>query len=157
MRLTKAGERQALKVIRCHRLIELLLNRILGYAWDEVHQEAEQIEHAVSPMFVERLAEALGNPDLDPHSDPIPDQDGALPSSELAPMTALMAGQGGTIVQVRQQKPEALRSLARLGLVPGQEITVLEHNLLTDTVTIKIGKKTEVISMCMAGAIAVKT
>ncbi len=157
-RLTEAGERVALMVIRRHRLIELLLYRLLGYTWDEVHQEAERIEHAVSPLFVERLSAALGNPDLDPHGDPIPDEDGALPSSDLVPLSSLVVDQGGEIVQIRHQEPETLRSLARLGLIPGESIRVLEQNPLTDTFTLRIGgQKTEVISTRVAEMIAVKT
>ena len=156
-KLTEAGEHVALKVIRRHRLIELLLYRVLGYSWDEVHQEAEQIEHSVSPLFVERLAEALGNPDLDPHGDPIPDESGALPSSELVSLSSLKVEEGGTIVQIRHQEPETLRSLAQLGLVPGEALTVTDHNALTDTVTLRLhAGKTEVISTRVAEMIAVK-
>jgi DtxR family Mn-dependent transcriptional regulator len=156
-RLTQAGELVALKVIRRHRLIELFLNRVLGYPWDEVHQEAEQLEHAVSPLFIERLAAALGDPDLDPHGDPIPTENGTIPSKELVPLSSLAVEQGGVIVQIRHQEPETLRSLARLGLVPGETIRVLEQNPLTDTFTLKIGgQKTEVISTRVAEMIAVK-
>jgi DtxR family Mn-dependent transcriptional regulator len=156
-RLTDAGERVALRVIRRHRLIELLLYRVLNYSWDEVHEEAERIEHAVSSTFVERLSDALGKPDLDPHGDPIPNENGALPSTDLVSLDALKVEQGGTIVQIRHQEPETLRSLAQLGLVPGEAITVVEHNPLTDTFTLKLGDgKTEVISTRVAEMIAVK-
>jgi DtxR family Mn-dependent transcriptional regulator len=156
-RLTEAGERVALKVIRRHRLIELLLVRVLSYTWDEVHAEAEMIEHAVSPTFVERLSAALGNPDLDPHGDPIPNEHGMLPSEELVPLVTLNVKQGGKIIQIRHQEPETLRSLAHLGLVPGEEIKVLEHNALTDTVTLQLADgRTEVISTRVAEMIAVK-
>src|SRR3954454_4249097 len=96
--LTDAGERVALEVIRHHRLLELYLAEALGMPWDRVHEEAEVLEHAISPQLSELIAEALGNPKRDPHGDPIPTAAGEIEVRPTRPLGELEPGQSGTFV-----------------------------------------------------------
>ena len=119
--LTPFGERTALQTIRKHRLIELFLVRELGYHWDEVHAEAERLEHHISPLFEERIAEKLGHPDFDPHGDPIPTAEGRMPEIEEIPLHT--AGIDSTLVITRlNDDPALLRYAAKLELLPGSTI-----------------------------------
>lgn len=124
--LTEEGERVALEVIRHHRLIELYLIDALGYSWDEVHEEAERLEHAVSSLFIERIAKALGNPQIDPHGSPIPTEEGEIEPRAGIALDALHIGQGGQIARVDDDDPELLRYLGELGIRPGAEVAVLD-------------------------------
>jgi DtxR family Mn-dependent transcriptional regulator len=127
VRLTLAGERVALEVIRHHRLLELYLVEALGYSWDEVHEEAERLEHHISEKLEARIAAHLGNPSFDPHGDPIPDLDGALPFSLDQRLADLPVGTRAQITRVCDQHAERLRYVASLGLTPGAllEITAV--------------------------------
>jgi DtxR family Mn-dependent transcriptional regulator len=122
--LTDAGRKVALEVIRHHRLIELYLIEALGYTWDEVHDEAERLEHAVSPLFIERIAAALGHPDIDPHGAPIPTRDGHIAPRNEKRLSLLTVGQKGTVSRVDDDDPELLRHLASLGIRPGVALLV---------------------------------
>lgn len=129
--LTATGRRQALNVIRKHRLIELFLVQTLDYTWDEVHAEAEQLEHAISDELAARIERALAYPSVDPHGDPIPSADGTIHRSEATPLAALQAGQGCCVERVLDQSPELLRYLKEVGVMPGAELTI-EHVLSVD-------------------------
>jgi DtxR family Mn-dependent transcriptional regulator len=124
--LTPAGERIALEVLRHHRLLELYLVQALGYSWDEVHEEAEALEHYISEKLEARIAACLGQPDFDPHGDPIPSLEGTLPRSTSHSLGDLPPGGRGRVVRVSDQSTERLRYLADLGLVPGALIEVVE-------------------------------
>jgi DtxR family Mn-dependent transcriptional regulator len=124
--LTEAGEKVALDVIRNHRLIELFLIDSLGYSWDEVHDEAERLEHAVSHRFIERIEVALGNPRIDPHGAPIPTEDGKIAPRTGTRLSELQTGSSGLVSRVSDDDPELLRYLASLGIQPGASLTVLE-------------------------------
>lgn len=124
--LTPAGKRAALAVVRRHRILETYLVERLGLGWDEVHAEAERLEHAVSDRVLDCMAQALGHPEFDPHGDPIPDARGALPVRKLRPLTAFADGSRVTLRQVVDDDAERLRQLAAIGLVPGTELTVIE-------------------------------
>jgi DtxR family Mn-dependent transcriptional regulator len=115
-RLTDSGQRLAMKVIRRHRLLELFLVRTLKMPWDEVHEEAEHLEHAVSDRLVDRIDNFLGNPAVDPHGDPIPRADGSLTEPGGAPLTQLARGQRFRVVRVVDQDPAFLRYLTECGL-----------------------------------------
>lgn len=128
VRLTPEGEKVALETIRHHRLLELFLHQILGYEWDEVHEEADRLEHVISELFEERIAEALGDPRHDPHGDPIPRRDLSLPGNDLSPLSVLRAGQQATVKRVRDTQPELLRHLSDLGVIPGARIEVTEFS-----------------------------
>jgi len=134
VKLTTAGERAALEVIRRHRLIETWLVKSLGYAWDEVHVEAEKLEHMVSPELVRRIATALGFPEKDPHGEPIPSADLTMPVDQAVPLSSLSLPQQVRIVRVSADDPALLRHLDQLGLVPGVGLEILsaspfDHNL----------------------------
>ncbi|MBI2423207.1 MAG: metal-dependent transcriptional regulator [Candidatus Hydrogenedentes bacterium] len=124
--LTPHGEKIAVEVIRHHRLIELFLQQALGMSWDEVDREAERLEHVVSPHLADRMAHVLGNPQFDPHGDPIPQKDGSFPVSDLMCLLKLEAGQSGVVRRVRDADPELLRYVAGLGIVPGSQIHVVD-------------------------------
>jgi DtxR family Mn-dependent transcriptional regulator len=138
VRLTEAGEKIALEVIRHHRLIELYLSEALGYSWDEVHEEADRLEHVISERFEERIAAVLGNPDIDPHGDPIPALDGSIPDRDLVKLSDLGVNHQGTVSRITDQSPEVLRYLSELGLTPGAEITLIERSPLNDTISVRV-------------------
>lgn len=138
--LTGTGEKLALEVLRRHRLIESYLVEALGYSWDEVHEEAEILEHVVSDRFVDRIAEHLGNPTVDPHGDPIPTREGEI----IAPQTHLMSearrGEVGTIVRVNDSDPELLRYLAEHGLGIGTRVRVVDREPFGGPLVIQAGR-----------------
>ncbi len=137
--LTEQGEKIALEIIRNHRLIELFLVESLGYSWDEVHEEAERLEHVVSPRFVERIDNTLGHPEIDPHGEPIPSEDGVIKPPSGTPLTEIETGVGGIVCRVDDDDPELLRYLASLGIEPGQQIVVLKHEPYGGPLSVRVG------------------
>lgn len=126
VQLTEMGKKLALEIIRHHRLIELYLFEALGYSWDEVHEEAEKLEHVISEDFEARIAEFLGNPTHDPHGDPIPSVDLKLPPAlNLVVLAEMKAQQSGIIKRVRTQDRDELNLLAHLSLVLESKILVI--------------------------------
>jgi len=125
VRLTASGELTALRIIRRHRVLELYLIEKLGYLWDDVHDEAERLEHAASDALIDRMASALGEPSLDPHGSPIPTRSGEIAKPRWVALTALEEGVRGTVREVSDENAEALRRLADLGLFPGTEIRIV--------------------------------
>ncbi|ACV09218.1 metal-dependent transcriptional regulator [Jonesia denitrificans] len=113
--LTEQGRRHALDMVRRHRLIETFLVQHLGYTWDEVHDEAEVLEHAVSDLMVHRIDEALGHPTRDPHGDPIPSANLALTQPAALTLTVLPEGATGTVARISDDDPDVLRYFADLG------------------------------------------
>ena len=126
-RLTDAGNRLALAVIRRHRLLELFLSRTLDMTWDEVHEEAEHMEHAVSDVLIDRIERFLGHPDVDPHGDPIPRADGSLAEPPGVPLSKCEAGQTFRVVRVLDQDPSFLRYLSECGLDLNAEGSIREN------------------------------
>jgi DtxR family Mn-dependent transcriptional regulator len=124
--LTTKGETLARQLIRRHRLIESYLHQFLGYAWDEVHAEAERLEHAVSDRFVETISERLGHPNADPHGNPIPDAKGKIPERELARLSEVPTGTKGRIARVLSERPDVLAYLTELGIELGTPVKVLQ-------------------------------
>jgi DtxR family Mn-dependent transcriptional regulator len=142
--LTKAGRLFALRVIRRHRLLELFLLKTLDLSWDEVHDEAEHMEHAVSDLLVERIDAFLGHPRVDPHGDPIPPADGADPDDSLPPARLLAdctAGSRFRITRVLDQSPGFLRSLTDSGLVLGVEGDVVRPPDGAGLMSVSVGGK----------------
>jgi DtxR family Mn-dependent transcriptional regulator len=137
--LTAVGERIALEVVRHHRLIELYLVEALGFSWDEVHDEAERLEHHISEKLEARIAARLGEPTFDPHGDPIPSIEGTLPADKGARLADLTVGEHGCISRVRDQQPERLRYLADLGLVPGALLEVVASAPFDGPLTVRVG------------------
>ena len=136
--LTEAGEKVALEILRHHRLIEMFLHETLGYGWDEVHEEADRLEHVISEAFEERIAETLGNPEHDPHGDPIPSRDLRLPDSDEEVLSILRTGQTGVVTRVRDTDPELLRYLSDLGLKPGASFRITAFSLFDQNLTLEI-------------------
>ena len=155
VRLTPLGEQVALEVIRHHRLLELYLSQALGYSWDEVHSEADRLEHVISEQLEARIAAVLGNPLLDPHGDPIPAPDGTITVDPLARLAELTAGQPAIVSRITDQSPEVLRYLSDLGLIPGAMLLVTEKSPLGDTVTVLIAGEQHTISSAVAVSVLV--
>jgi DtxR family Mn-dependent transcriptional regulator len=143
--LTDAGRRAALEVIRHHRLIEAWLVRTLGYSWDEVHAEAERLEHVISEDFEMRVAAALGHPQRDPHGEPIPSVDLIMPVDESFPLSSLRLGQEATVCRVHAQDPAFLRHLEQLELIPGVRLKVLEVSPFDQVMHLQVQKQNEVL------------
>ena len=135
--LTERGRREALRLVRRHRLIETFLLEHLGYPWQEVHEEAERLEHAVSDEFTERLAEFLGHPDHDPHGGPIPSPEGILEADDSFPLSQAVAGKRLRISKVRDEDAEMLDYLGDRNLVPGRLLTVREVRALDGVVIVE--------------------
>ena len=135
--LTEAGRLEALLLLRRHRLIETFLLECLGYSWEEVHQEAESLEHSVSDGFTERLAAFLGHPAHDPHGDPIPSADGSLEPDHSFPLATAATGQRVRIYRVRDEEPAKLAYLEEHGLMPGSLLEVREVRALDGVVTVE--------------------
>jgi DtxR family Mn-dependent transcriptional regulator len=123
--LTEVGEKMALEVIRHHRLLELYLAEALGVPWDQVHDEAEKLEHAISEDLEDRIAAALGDPAFDPHGAPIPARDGTIERIEAVPLSEVGAGSRVVVVEVEDRDPELLRYLGELDLFPGTAVEVV--------------------------------
>jgi len=124
VRLTATGRMRALEVLRHHRLIERFLHDFLDYSWDEVHEEAERLEHFISERLEDRIAAKLGDPETDPHGQPIPERSGALAARAEVPLAKWARGVPAVISSVSDGDSAALREMARLGLKPGVAITV---------------------------------
>jgi DtxR family Mn-dependent transcriptional regulator len=141
VRLTTSGRGLALRMLRRHRLIELFLAKTLGLAWDEVHEEAEHMEHAVSDRLVDRIDAFLGHPDYDPHGDPIPAADGKLRghASDLLPLTRCRAGDRVRFARVLNQGPEFLRYLTESGIEIGRELTVERTSREAGILALQVG------------------
>jgi DtxR family Mn-dependent transcriptional regulator len=141
--LTPDGERVALEIIRHHRLIEMFLQERLGYTWDEVHDEADRLEHVISEGFEDRIARDLGHPTFDPHGDPIPSPDLQVPPTETAPLSGIPVGAWAVVRRVRDDDSELLRYLAELGLLPQARVQVLERSPYDDNLTLHVGGQSE--------------
>jgi DtxR family transcriptional regulator, Mn-dependent transcriptional regulator len=156
VQLTEAGERIALEVIRHHRLIELYLVQALGYTWDEVHEEAERLEHHISEKLEARIAAHLGNPDFDPHGDPIPSLAGELPNSTSTSLADLPVGANARIVRVGDQDGERLRYLADIGMTPGAAIEVVDSAPFEGPLSVRVANTIRAIDRRMAQTIRVE-
>jgi len=155
--LTEAGEQEALRLIRAHRLIELFLTEVVGLQWDEVHDEAERLEHAVSDRLVERIAELLGHPTVDPHGDPIPTEEGLVDEEALPDLTELEVGQRAEIRRVTAQDPAMLQYLSSVGLTPDKTITVMDKGPFEGPLTLLIDGAQHVIGWKVALEVQVVT
>jgi DtxR family Mn-dependent transcriptional regulator len=154
--LTKEGRKAALEVIRHHRLLEAWLVQTLGYSWDEVHEEAERLEHVISEDFERRIAAAMGHPTRDPHGELIPTADLKMPLDDTMPLSALRPGQTGTIKRVKASETELLRYLDGLGLLPGVQIEVKDHSPFDHNLTVKVGRKSIVLGLNITSRIFVE-
>lgn len=148
--LTKTGQKIALEVIRHHRLLELYLMEMMGYSWDEVHDEAEKLEHHISEQFEDKIAELLDHPTHDPHGDPIPTKEGIMPKMQAEPLTSSEEGRTYLISRVKDQDPELLRYLEKVGLLPGVKVVIKEKAPFKGPITLRIEDDEQVIGYDMA-------
>ena len=148
--LTADGRRAALRMVRRHRLIEAYLVARLGYTWDTVHPEAERLEHAVSDTLIERIAIALGNPQFDPHGDPIPDAHGNIEELIYTPLTEIPVGETVLIRRVDTGDAERLRYLGTTGLTPGRTVTVVAKHPFDGPVTVRGEGQEQVVGADLA-------
>ena len=153
--LTPAGERVALEIIRHHRLLELYLTQALGLSLDEVHSEADRLEHALSEELEARIDRSLGYPTHDPHGDPIPDAKLRLDRKRLRTLASLEPGDEATIKRVPDGDDELLRYLAKLALVPGKKVKLRSAEPFGGPLTVRVGKAEHAISRELAGGIGV--
>ena len=154
--LTKEGRRAALEVIRHHRLLEAWLVQTLGYSWDEVHEEAERLEHVISEDFERRIAAAMGHPTRDPHGEPIPTPDLKMPLDDSMPLSSLRPNHTAIIQRIKAADPDLLRHLEELGLVLGAQIEVKDYSPFDHNLTIKAGRKSFVLGLSITSKIFVE-
>jgi DtxR family transcriptional regulator, Mn-dependent transcriptional regulator len=136
--LTDSGQKIALELLRHHRLLELYLHQALGYPLENVHAEAERLEHHISEEFEARIFAILGAPTHDPHGDPIPTLEGQLPPSASRPISEMFVGEIASLGRIAEHKPEFLKHLVLLGLTPGAQLKILEVSLPAGTVTLEV-------------------
>jgi DtxR family transcriptional regulator, Mn-dependent transcriptional regulator len=137
--LTPSGEKIALEVIRHHRLLELYLMEAMGYSWDQVHSEADRLEHAISEEFEDKIATLLGDPKIDPHGDPIPSKTGEIAATSTHSLQNAEIGAALRIERVRDEDPALLRRVAGLGLIPGAAVTILQRDARSIEVAVTTG------------------
>ena len=155
VRLSPAGEKLAALVLRRHRLMELFLVRVMGLGWDEVHDEAEQLEHVVSDRLIERIDEMLGRPEVDPHGDPIPTADGQVPRHDFATLLTCPINERVTVTSVTDQDAAFLRFIEQHHLMPGEAIEVEARDEVSDSVRLK-GRADQRITIGMRAASKVR-
>lgn len=155
--LTASGRRLALKMVRRHRLWEMFLVKFLGYTWDEIHDEAEVLEHVTSDDLEERIDRALGFPRVDPHGSPIPTADGELVELKSKYLTECAEGEEGIIVRVRDANPEILKLMTKLGISLNKKISVVQKVQFDGSVIIAIDGRELPLSEKLAQSILIQT
>ena len=141
--LSPAGRKIALEIIRHHRLLELYLHQALGYSWDKVDAEAEKLEHVISEDFEDRIAALLGDPEVDPHGDPIPTKEGDIANPAGEPLTNLTPGQTVRVARVRDDDPALLRYLAELGIIPDATLTIADKSPFNGPLHVRVGNRAD--------------
>jgi len=153
--LTREGRKVALELVRHHRLLEMFLVQVLGYTWDEVHDEAERLEHVISERMEQRIFELLGRPELDPHGHVIPTLAGKVRPVSHRALSECRAGERVTVQGVSDDDPGKLRELERRGLLPGTRIAVLAGSEFEGPVDVKIKGRRAGVPLGLARAIFV--
>lgn len=146
-RLTAEGRSRAVEMVRHHRLIELYLHQELGYSLDEVHAEAETLEHAISETLEERLAAKLGHPTTDPHGHPIPSKDGQVEEVSARSLLDVEIGETATVTSVSDRDPAILRYLCAQNVVPGAQLTVSDKAPFDGPVTVVVAGQTQPLAL----------
>ena len=155
VRLTLAGEKVALEVIRHHRLLELYLAQAMGYGWDEVDAEAEKLEHVISEEFEARIDALLGYPTACPHGDPIPTREGRLMETLLRTLAECAAGETVVISRVKDTDPQVLRALSSRAMLLQTAVSVVERDPVDGLLTIDVGGRRHVVGPALAGSVFV--
>ena len=153
--LTGDGRRLALEVLRHHRLLETYLVEHLGVPWDRVHEEAEKLEHVLSEYLEQRIAAKLGDPTHDPHGDPIPDATLTIAEDPTAALDDMEPGARGVFIRVSDSDPEMLRYLEERGIGIGDELEVIDRQPFGGPLTVRFGKRTQVLGGGLAAAMRV--
>ena len=157
VQLTPAGQQAALEMVRHHRLIELFLHDVLEMPWDQVHVEAERLEHAISEEVEEAIARKLCYPAVDPHGDPIPDRQGRLAEAAAGiPLTDLEQCCAARLARVHAQDGERLRYLGQLGLYPGAQVAVLERSPFQGPLLVDVDGERRMLAFDLAGELSVE-
>jgi DtxR family Mn-dependent transcriptional regulator len=156
VRLTRAGERVALEVLRHHRLLELYLAEALGMTWDRVHEEAEVLEHAISPELSELIAAKLGNPTHDPHGDPIPTASGEIDEVPTRALADLGPGERGRFTRVSDSNSDMLRYLSERGIAPGDELVCIGREPFGGPLTVRANGREHALGDLIARAMRVE-
>ena len=154
-RLTAPGRAVALQLLRRHRVIESYLVTTLGYGWADVHDEAERLEHAASAKLIDRMAEALGNPVVDPHGAPIPTATGRIDERRLSSIADLAVGARARVVRMSDRDAEFLRYLAKLGIVPGATVRVAGREPFNGPIALVVGKSRRSLGAAAASRVYV--
>lgn len=154
--LTATGRKAALEIVRHHRLLELYLAEALGYTWDEVHDEAERLEHTISEEFEARIDAALGYPTTDPHGDPIPSLTGTINATSNDRLSSLEVGESATVIRVSDGNPEKLRYLGTMGLYPDTEVEIVERMPFDGPLRVRVGEAEHIVGAEIADAVHVQ-
>src|SRR5262245_20080605 len=156
MILTPLGRRLALEVLRHHRLLELYLTEVFGMPWDQVHAEAERLEHVLSEELEELIAAKLGDPTVDPHGDPIPHRDGTIDEPETCSLAELEPGEHALFLRVSDSNPDMLRYLSEREIRPGQQLTVTDRQPFGGPLFVRIAGGQHALGGALARAMRVK-
>ncbi|MEJ7824983.1 MAG: metal-dependent transcriptional regulator [Solirubrobacteraceae bacterium] len=156
VRLTAAGERLALEMMRHHRLLELYLAEHLDVPWDRVHEEAEALEHVLSEDLEARIAAKLGNPTHDPHGDPIPDRDLVIDEGDTEALSSVAIGRGGIFVRVSDSDSQMLRYLDEQGIAIGDRCVVSARQPFDGPITVRFGEGEHVVGRTLARAMRIE-
>lgn len=147
VKITAQGKQQALQIVRKHRLWETFLVEKLGFTWDEVHAVAEQLEHIQSPQLINKLDAFLGFPKTDPHGDPIPDQSGRFKTLSVVGLDQVEPGRRVMITNVKDNDPELLKYLDKIGAKPGKTVHVIKREVFDKSMEVQIDKKKIFLSL----------
>jgi DtxR family Mn-dependent transcriptional regulator len=143
--LTPSGEKIALEIIRHHRLLETYLKEVLDYPWDQIHEEAEHLEHHISEAFEDKIAELLGDPTHDPHGDPIPTRDGQIAHEDTDSLADASLGESLKIGRVAADDPVLLQYLESVGLLPGARVLVRSRERSDGSITVEVDQRSVAI------------
>ncbi len=155
-RLTAAGERQALRILRRHRLVELFLYKCLGLTWDEIHEEAEVLEHALSDRLEQRIDEWLAFPAFDPHGEPIPNAQGKIKTRQLVPLSATPLHRSALVAQVRGGDSALLKYCAERRILPNRKIVVLNREPVGGLLKVKVAGRVQYLGLPAAEQLMVE-
>jgi len=154
--LTREGRKVALELVRHHRLLEMFLVQVLGYSWDEVHEEAERLEHVISERMEQRIFELLGRPELDPHGHAIPTRAGKVRPVSERPLSECRAGERVIVQGVSDDDPARLRELERRGLLPGTHVDVVAESAYEGPIEVRMKGRRVSVPLGLARALFVE-